>query len=282
MGQSTSNDSPQSNDKALPDAPRPREIEDQYLTASVSGAWVKEWQDYANTLHRLYMGALGRSEAKSEEIAQLRHDLSRAMENHNADLNSAECSAVAELTDAEILKVYKEEYFAVENGNLRHGDSDLAVIAAVRRVVAARSATTASKWIPISERKPETRIRVLTSNELIVEVMYIDWDGKWHFENGQRVVMEHHFPTHWQPLPERVGKGSIGVSGVAVAPFERLIEKSMAESPVFLPLAIQLLNSVKAWRDCDGNDGFPQEVREQIDALLTAYELREQEKRTLG
>ena len=191
-------------------------------------------------------------------------------------------SAVAELADAEILKVYKEEYFAVENGNLRHGDSDLAVIAAVRRVVAARSATTASKWIPISERKPETRIRVLTSNELIVEVMYIDWDGKWHFENGQRVVMEHHFPTHWQPLPERVGKGSIGVSGVAVAPFERLIEKSMAESPVFLPLAIQLLNSVKAWRDCDGNDGFPQEVREQIDALLTAYELREQEKRTLG
>lgn len=44
-------------------------------------------------------------------------------------------------------------------------------------------------------------------------------------------------------------------------------------SPIFT-LAIDALNKTKAWRDCDGNDGFPHEVREQIDAVLMAYELR--------
>jgi ribosomal protein L29 len=39
-------------------------------------------------LHSKYMGALGRSEAKNDEIAQLRHDLERSMANHNADLNA--------------------------------------------------------------------------------------------------------------------------------------------------------------------------------------------------
>ena len=44
-------------------------------------------------------------------------------------------------------------------------------------------------------------------------------------------------------------------------------------SPIFT-LAIDALNKTKAWRDCDGNDGFPHDVREQIDAVLMAYELR--------
>ena len=44
-------------------------------------------------------------------------------------------------------------------------------------------------------------------------------------------------------------------------------------SPIFA-LAVQALNGVKAWRDCEGNDGFPDEVREQIDAVLSAFELR--------
>lgn len=67
--------------------------------------WVKA--DFARRLERelaslnvLYMGALGRSEAKNDEIAQLRHDLERATANHAADLSApsaAEPSKVARL-----------------------------------------------------------------------------------------------------------------------------------------------------------------------------------------
>lgn len=46
---------------------------------------------------------------------------------------------------------------------------------------------------------------------------------------------------------------------------------------MYYDMAIQLLNAVKAWRDCDGNDGFPHAVREQIDALLMAHEVRSKE-----
>ena len=49
-------------------------------------------------------------------------------------------------------------------------------------------------------------------------------------------------------------------------------------SDTYYKLAIDLLNQVKAWRDCDGNDGFPHETREQIDALLMAHELRQRER----
>ena len=49
-------------------------------------------------------------------------------------------------------------------------------------------------------------------------------------------------------------------------------------SDTYYKLAIDLLNQVKAWRDCDGNDGFPAETREQIDALLMAHELRQRER----
>lgn len=44
-------------------------------------------------------------------------------------------------------------------------------------------------------------------------------------------------------------------------------------SPIFTT-AIDALNKVKAWRDCDGNAGFPHDVRAQIDAVLMAYEMR--------
>lgn len=44
-------------------------------------------------------------------------------------------------------------------------------------------------------------------------------------------------------------------------------------SPIYRA-AVSALNGVKAWRDCDGNDGFPHKVREQIDAILLAYEAR--------
>lgn len=52
----------------------------------------------------------------------------------------------------------------------------------------------------------------------------------------------------------------------------------LAESPVFLPVAIGLLNSVKAWRDSDGNEPFPVDLQMGIDALLGAHEIREREK----
>jgi hypothetical protein len=51
------------------------------------------------------------------------------------------------------------------------------------------------------------------------------------------------------------------------------VAQDVYASPIFT-LAIDALNKTKAWRDCDGNDGFPHEVREQIDAVLMAYELR--------
>ena len=38
--------------------------------------------------------------------------------------------------------------------------------------------------------------------------------------------------------------------------------------------AVAVLNTVKAWRDCEGNDGFPHEARERIYALLMTFEQR--------
>lgn len=38
--------------------------------------------------------------------------------------------------------------------------------------------------------------------------------------------------------------------------------------------AVSVLNTVKAWRDSDGNEAFPHETRMQIDALLAFAEQR--------
>lgn len=44
-------------------------------------------------------------------------------------------------------------------------------------------------------------------------------------------------------------------------------------TPTFLERqAVAVLNTVKAWRDSDGNEGFPHEARERIDALLMTFE----------
>lgn len=45
------------------------------------------------------------------------------------------------------------------------------------------------------------------------------------------------------------------------------------QSPIFLT-AITALNGVKAWRDSDGNEGFPHDTRTLVDAVLMAYESR--------
>ena len=39
-------------------------------------------------------------------------------------------------------------------------------------------------------------------------------------------------------------------------------------------LAVEALNEVKAWRDSDGNEGFPHTTREKIEAILMTYEQR--------
>jgi hypothetical protein len=39
-------------------------------------------------------------------------------------------------------------------------------------------------------------------------------------------------------------------------------------------MAVRALNMVKAWRDSDGNEPFPHEAREMIDAVLMTYEQR--------
>lgn len=49
-----------------------------------------------------------------------------------------------------------------------------------------------------------------------------------------------------------------------------------AQPRPLLLFAIQALNAVKAWRDCEGNDPFPHSVRDLVEAALMAWELREQ------
>lgn len=47
-------------------------------------------------------------------------------------------------------------------------------------------------------------------------------------------------------------------------------------SRTYYPVAIGLLNQVKAWRDSDGNEQFPEKLRMEIDAILMAHEVRTQ------
>lgn len=70
--------------------------------------------------------------------------------------------------------------------------------------------------------------------------------------------------ANWcQSCPKRAAAQQIDAAGNA-KPEASFLERE----------AVRLLNAVKAWRDCDGNDGFPDEVRLHIDALLMTAELR--------
>lgn len=67
---------------------------------------------------------------------------------------------------------------------------------------------------------------------------------------------------------------AVGTKGVAEDP---------AGFPKFLPtvlerIAIQALNEVKAWRDSDGNEGFPEHTRTLVDAALMTYEQRRSDR----
>lgn len=58
---------------------------------------------------------------------------------------------------------------------------------------------------------------------------------------------------------------------------ERLFDadgKPKAEATLLEQLAVEALNEVKAWRDSDGNEGFPESTRLKIDAVLMTYEQR--------
>lgn len=67
----------------------------------------------------------------------------------------------------------------------------------------------APRWIPVSERLPESGGYYLTScpfagDDLIAEAHY-DGDGIWVFpfySTGKDVISVHPQPEHWMPLPE--------------------------------------------------------------------------------
>lgn len=46
------------------------------------------------------------------------------------------------------------------------------------------------------------------------------------------------------------------------------------EPTILEQFAIEALNEVKAWRDSDGNEGFPEETRIKVEAVLMTYEQR--------
>lgn len=58
--------------------------------------------------------------------------------------------------------------------------------------------------------------------------------------------------------------------------------KQAVRTSIYDTIAINLLNEVKAWRDSDGNEGFPEPLRERIDVLLLATEVRRQEEARLN
>ena len=81
------------------ESPTPRRIGPQYLALSVSGAWVKEWQDCADQLarelaekeqlRRDQVSSLLATERNSDaELAKCKADLARAIANHAADLSA--------------------------------------------------------------------------------------------------------------------------------------------------------------------------------------------------
>jgi hypothetical protein len=79
------------------------------------------------------------------------------------------------------------------------------------------------------------------------------------------------------PLPfavfDEFGKGADDrVQDYARAYAEAAIAVEREQLLPLRDLMIGMLNRVKAWRDCDGNDGFPADLRDEIDALILAVE----------
>lgn len=76
-------------------------------------------------------------------------------------------------------------------------------------------------------------------------------------------------------LPQRMVDAMLAAAPQPAAePAQDAVDARLVYASPIFTTAIDALNKVKAWRDCDGNDGFPHDVREQIDAVLMAYEAR--------
>ena len=88
------------------------------------------------------------------------------------------------------------------------------------------------------------------------------------------LVIEH--SKHIPNLAKLIEQRAYTIDGVLDANVQPT--DALYASPLFV-MAIDALNKTKAWRDSEGNEGFPGGVREQIDAVLMAYECRRSQVR---
>lgn len=61
-----------------------------------------------------------------------------------------------------------------------------------------------SRWVPVTERLPSTRRRVLATDGMLVYEAGVGADGRW-YRSGTSMLLENylvHPPTHWMALPD--------------------------------------------------------------------------------
>ena len=61
-----------------------------------------------------------------------------------------------------------------------------------------------SRWVPVTEKLPSTRQRVLVTDGLLVYEGGVGLDGRW-YRSGTAMLLENylvHPPTHWMPMPD--------------------------------------------------------------------------------
>ncbi|GKP76703.1 hypothetical protein NUBL8594_11580 [Klebsiella pneumoniae] len=82
-----------------------------------------------------------------------------------------------------------------------------AMLAAAPQLPGSEPATAPGKWIPVSERMPESNKFVLVSNGVWVgqglydDSEHLESDEHWQDEHREFINVLHHPVTHWMPLP---------------------------------------------------------------------------------
>ncbi|MBC4751690.1 DUF551 domain-containing protein [Klebsiella variicola] len=82
-----------------------------------------------------------------------------------------------------------------------------AMLAAAPQSPGSEPATAPGKWIPVSERMPESNKFVLVSNGVWVgqglydDSEHLESDEHWQDEHREFINVLHHPVTHWMPLP---------------------------------------------------------------------------------
>lgn len=82
-----------------------------------------------------------------------------------------------------------------------------AMLAAAPQLPGSEPATVPGKWIPVSERMPESNKFVLVSNGVWVgqglydDSEHLESDEHWQDEHREFINVLHHPVTHWMPLP---------------------------------------------------------------------------------